>query len=152
MRRHVTFSSESFNTTEPMVYFINDCCFGDDVARWLLEELRERGVSVAAEPDQEDFGWYISFEVEGQDYDFVITYRPADDGEQGVWIGTLERAVGLVATLLGGRKKGIQREAAELLHEILKSSPRVADVRWYTDEGMETESDPSPSPVERGTA
>jgi len=37
VRRNVIFQSTAFNTSQPKDYFINDCCYGDDVARWLME-------------------------------------------------------------------------------------------------------------------
>ena len=37
MKTEVHFRSTAFNCTEPKDYFINDCCFGDDVARWLIQ-------------------------------------------------------------------------------------------------------------------
>ena len=35
-RAVVTFGSAAFNMAEPKDYFINPCCFGDDVANWLI--------------------------------------------------------------------------------------------------------------------
>ncbi len=56
IRTVVTFQSPAFNTSERKDYFINDGCYGDDLARWLIEQLRSRGVQTDAEPGQEDFG------------------------------------------------------------------------------------------------
>ena len=39
VRTVVTFRSSAFNTTESKDYFINECCFGDDAARWIIERL-----------------------------------------------------------------------------------------------------------------
>ena len=50
IRRYVIFQSESFNTTEAKDYFINECCFGDDLGRWLLRELSQRGVETTRSP------------------------------------------------------------------------------------------------------
>lgn len=44
MRTLVTFKSTAFNTTEEKETFINPGCFGDDVGKWLIRELRSRGV------------------------------------------------------------------------------------------------------------
>ena len=43
MKTQVHFRSRAFNCTQPRDYFINECCFGDDVCRWLIHEPRERG-------------------------------------------------------------------------------------------------------------
>jgi hypothetical protein len=42
-RTVVTFESTAFNMAEPKDHFINPCCFGDDLATWLIEELRKQG-------------------------------------------------------------------------------------------------------------
>jgi hypothetical protein len=43
IRTVVTFESSLFNTSDPKDYFINPCCFGDDVAVWLAQQLRAKG-------------------------------------------------------------------------------------------------------------
>src|SRR5436309_11843745 len=60
-RTVVTFQSGVFNTTERRPYFINDACYGDDVARWIISELHLRGIPSDPEPGQEDFGWYVTY-------------------------------------------------------------------------------------------
>jgi len=44
IRTVVTFESTAFNMTQPKDYFINACCFGDDLAEWLIGELRKQGI------------------------------------------------------------------------------------------------------------
>ena len=63
VRRNVIFQSTAFNTSEPKDYFINDCCYGDDLARWIMEQLRARGIHTGQVPGQEDFGWFFTFRV-----------------------------------------------------------------------------------------
>jgi hypothetical protein len=77
LRTVVTFKSAAFDATEPKPYFINPGCFADDVAKWMIGELRNRGVKTNAKPGQEDFGWYFNFEVAGAaEHTFVFGYRP----------------------------------------------------------------------------
>lgn len=127
----VTFKSSPFNVSEPKEHFINPCCFGIDVARWLTEQLRAKGYQAANAPGQEDFGWYFSFLIDGLEYCFVIGHRPVNENGEGVWIGWLERSRSFVASVLGGRNRGIQPAAARAIHEILASSPQIRDVRWH---------------------
>ena len=77
--------------TQPNDYFINPCCFGDDVAKWLIRELRRQGMEIDEEPGQEDFGWYLNFETAGVAHTFVIGHRQTGATEEGTWIGWLER-------------------------------------------------------------
>ncbi len=130
-RTVVTFESSAFNMTEPKEYFINPCCFGDDVANWLISELRKRGMKTDEKPGQEDFGWYLNFEVTGVGHTFVIGHRPTGNSEQGTWIGWLERNRGFIPSLFGGRKRDIYASAVEAIHKILSSSPQIRHVRWH---------------------
>ncbi len=131
LRTVVTFRSSAFNTTEEKDYFINPGCFGDDVGKWVIQELRTRGLHTDEEPGAEDFGWYITFQVGDLEYCFVISYRPANGEPEGDWIGWLERSKGLFASMLGLRKKGIQPEAAQAIHAVLSSSPQIREMRWH---------------------
>jgi hypothetical protein len=82
VKTEVEFRSRAFNRTAPKQYFINECCFGDDVCRWLIEQLRSRGISVMEnDPGQEDFGWSFSFEAGGRSAHFhrrLSTERSSD--------------------------------------------------------------------------
>ena len=135
----VTFKSSAFNTTEPRAYFINPCCFGDDVARWLIEALRAKGCK-AEEPGQEDFGWYFNFEVEGVEHCCVLGYRP-EHNDEGSWIGWMERSRGSIGSIFGGRQRGILLAASRAIHDILSNSSQIRDIRWHLkrdfDEGKE---------------
>ena len=81
MRTVVTFRSSAFNTSEHKPYFINPGCFGDDLAQWLMGEMRRRRVETDDKPGQEDFGWYFDFQIAGISSTFVLGYRPGDEGE-----------------------------------------------------------------------
>jgi hypothetical protein len=148
IRRNVIFQSTAFNTTETKDYFINEGCFGDDLARWLIDELKTRGIQAEPEPGQEDFGWYLTFRIGQTDYDFVLGYRPGENGKPD-WMCTLERSAGLVGSLFGARKRGIKPHALELIHSILSSSPQITDVRWFTDEDYRAEKNGQKTPFGR---
>jgi len=138
--RTVTFENEAFNTHQPRPYFINPGCFGDDVLEWLAKALAARGVKVVGKPGQEDFGWYLRFEFDGNEYCFVLGYRPGDSinshqqGEQrGLWIGTLERSRNLLGSILGFRRLGIERSAVELLGAVLSQMPGTTNLQWHNE-------------------
>jgi len=78
MRTHVRFRSNTFNITEPREYFINECCFGDDLCRWLISQLRQKGIQTDDQPGQEDFGWYFNFVIDGKRSCFVTGFQPND--------------------------------------------------------------------------
>jgi hypothetical protein len=140
-RTIVTFKSTAFNMTEPRDYFINPCCYGDDVAKWLMIELRQRGIQTDEKPGQEDFGWYLNFHVPRTDYTLVIGHRPGDDHDEGTWIIWLERRRGLMGSLLGSRKRGIELSAVDAIHSILSGSLQIRDIRWHFQRDFEKEKD-----------
>jgi hypothetical protein len=131
IRTVVTFESTAFKMTKSKGYFVNPCCFGDDVAEWLIGELRKQGVRTDEKPGQEDFGWYLNFEAAGITHTFVIGHRPRGETETGIWIGWLERKRGLIGSILGQRKRGIQASAAQAIHQTLTASSAVREVRWH---------------------
>jgi len=133
--RHIIFKSNAFNTTEPKDCFINPCCFGDDLGRWMIQQLRAHGISTDNEPRQEDFGWYIVFRIGATEYFFIISYRPGDP--TGDWMCGLERNASLIGHILGRQKKGILPEAAQAIHDVLKASREIYEIRWLGDEDAE---------------
>ncbi|HKA18505.1 MAG TPA: hypothetical protein VKN18_09315 [Blastocatellia bacterium] len=139
-RTVVTFQSDSFNTSEPKDYFINDCCFGDDLARWMIERLGSSGVETDSEPGQEDFGWYFNFKLTENFYCVVLGFRPGEEGE-GEWVAWLERARGFVASVFGYRKREIEVAACNVLNAALQERSVIRNVRWHTranfDRGIE---------------
>lgn len=82
-------------------------------------------------PGQEDFGWYLNFEADGIGHTFVIGHRPDGERAAGTWIGWVERRRGLIGSIFGGRKRGIQASATEAIHRVLASSPVIQEVRWH---------------------
>ncbi len=131
MKTEVHFHSTAFNCTEPKDYFINDCCFGDDLARWLIKQLRLQGLQTAAEPGQEDFGWFFTFHTGGAEHCFVIGFQPNDPAADDQWLGWLERHTGVLGSIFGGRKRGILPEAIQAVDTALKSSPDIQRVTWH---------------------
>jgi hypothetical protein len=62
----------AFHVTQPPSHFINPCGYRDDLARGVVVELRKQNVTAKDEPGQENFGWYLNFEVAGLHHFFVV--------------------------------------------------------------------------------
>jgi len=132
MRTIVTFQSDAFNTTEPKEYFINDCCYGDDVLNWLREELNKRGAK-ADEPGQEDFGWYMFYEVDGASVCIVGGVEP----EERIWTFEIENNVPFFKRLFGGESKNINPKCIQLVDDCLKDNEQIRNVRWHIKKEFE---------------
>jgi hypothetical protein len=145
MKTEVSFICAAFNTTETKDYFINDCCFGDDVCRWLIGKLREQGIETDVEPGQEDFGWYFAFRVGGVPHCFVLGFQPNDPEKGDQWLGSIERHAGLLASLFGGRNRGVRPDAVRAIHSALSSSPDISALQWREPRSRSEEAG-SPTP------
>ena len=84
-----------------------------------------------ATPGQEDFGWYFGFKVSGVGHSFVLGYRE-DTDESGTWIGWVER------NKLFFRKRGIEPEATQAIHEVLSNAPQIKNIRWHFQHDFDT--------------
>lgn len=132
MRTVVMFRSDAFNTTDSREYFINDCCFGDDVGQWLIPELRQRGIDVDAEPDQEDWGWYLTCRADGIEHTIGIGFRPGDtEADPGEWLCFITRRVGVFQRLAGTRKHDVVDQVPRAMHDALHDARSIRDVRWH---------------------
>src|SRR5262245_9384590 len=130
MDREASFKSSAFNTSDVREYFINDCCFGDDLAKWLIARLRAAGLDTDDEPGQEDFGWYFNFHVAAGPHCCVVAYH--EDEPEGTWHVTLERQLGLIRSVFGGRGHGIDAQAIDAIRNALESAPEIRELQWST--------------------
>lgn len=130
LRTEVRFQSDTFNTSEPRDYFINDGCYGDDVCKRLIQELRSLGYLTDEIPDQEDFGWYFHYFANGFKHCFLVGYQPGKTSFNGTWIGWIERETGFLASVLGSRKRGVLPEAAIAIHDALLKSNSFHNIQW----------------------
>jgi hypothetical protein len=128
VRTDATFRSSAFNTSDVKPYFINPCCFGDDLAKWMMAQLRTSGAWTADEPGQEDFGWYFEFQVPAGRYCCVLGYQ--EDYPEGRWHLWLERSRGFLGSILGMRKRGIDAAAVQALQDILGQAPEIRELEW----------------------
>ena len=130
VKTEFSFCSTAFNCTVSKDYFINDGCFGDDLAEWMMGELRNRGYETGENPGQEDFGWYFTFEVEGVEHCVVLSFQPNNPARGDRWLGWVERNAGFFGSILGGRSRGVLSESTTLVDSILRSSPEIYDLTW----------------------
>jgi len=125
--REATFRSSAFNTSEAKPSFINPCCFGDDLARWMMVRLRAAGVKADEQPGQGDFGWYFNLETSGGRHCCILAYQ--EDDREGLWHLSIERSRGFVGSVLGLRHRGIDPSALEAIQNILSAS-EIRELDW----------------------
>ena len=82
MEHRFHFTASRFNATEVRSYFINECCFGDDVIAWLRERMTQTAADAdIGEPVQEDWGWGFWLEL-GDDRYWIYASVVPEDGHK----------------------------------------------------------------------
>ncbi len=85
-----------FEHREVKPHFINDCCFGEDFAAWLLQRLSDLQGFEFSEAIQEDYGWGF-FGTHGKDK-FWIALSYVGDGPTETpaqWVVSISHDTGL---------------------------------------------------------
>lgn len=120
-RCDLVFSTDRFNLSQPRDYFINDCCFGDDAASWLVDQLRARGIT-ATDPDQEDWGWYFDAQFGGTSYFVGVGGNSNEENptnNRGEWRLMVEKHRTLWEKITGANQLDDHDAFVTLLHEIV---------------------------------
>jgi hypothetical protein len=126
----ITVETDLFEHREVKAHFINPCCFGEDFATWLKQELLrfpEPGLEIS-EPIQEDYGWglWVSY----RDDRFWIALSYVGDGPQEApaqWIisVTYDPGINLVKRLFHrAHRQGIEQLYARV-RQILASNSAI---------------------------
>lgn len=134
MRTHVTFRSGAFNRTEVKENFINECCFGEDLARWLIPRFTDARLTVESEPCQEDWGWEVFVTCNGKKF-FIGIGQYELDGEMG-WLCFVESRLPFFKKWVGATDASEQQQVCAAFHAILASAPEIRDIRWHTKENF----------------
>jgi len=114
----ITVETDLFEHREVKAHFINPCCFGEDFAAWLKQELArfmELGMELS-EPIQEDYGWGLWASREKDRFWVAVSY--VGEGPQEApaqWIISVNHDPGFnVATRLFHKP---DRQALEALRD-----------------------------------
>ena len=102
----IHFTTDRFNLSVVDPTFINDCCFGEDLSRWLVTALCQRGIE-AAVICMEDFGWANEASYNGHTYLLCVAGASDEDSEhpnRGEWHIMLERKRTWLEVLQGKAK------------------------------------------------
>src|ERR1051326_92356 len=84
--------TDKFEHLEVKEHFINPCCFGEDFAAWLRDQIRDLSSEgyIIRDPLQEDYGWGFWVEHDGRDFWVALSY--AEEGpvqEPAHWVATV---------------------------------------------------------------
>jgi hypothetical protein len=125
------FKTARFNLSKIDETFINPCCFGEDLARWLGEALLERKFEIS-EPYQEDWGWELPVKNESAGYYLCMSGYADDEGANsnaGEWRIIIEKRRSIGQRLTGKGKIESSDRMLVSVREILEAEPDIRDVR-----------------------
>ena len=134
MRTHVTFLSDAFNRIEQRENFINPCCFGEDLARWVIPRFTDAHLKVDPEPCQEDWGWEVFVTCDGKEF-FIGIGQYELDSELG-WLCFVESRLPFYKKWVGATDTAEQQRVCNSFHSVLVSAPEIRDIRWHTKENF----------------
>jgi hypothetical protein len=126
----ILFRSSHFNLSKVGEHFINPCCFGEDLAAWLIPKLALKNIETA-KPYQEDWGWELPVEC-GNDAYYLCMSGNADDPDalkdEGEWRIIVEKRRSLWQRLTGKGKIETGDPLIRLIEEILRNETTIRDV------------------------
>jgi hypothetical protein len=131
----ILFETDRFNVSEVKKHFINPCCFGEDLAEWLRQQLARNGVSAGA-PYQEDWGWEMLARQGPQGYFLGVggCLREGAVGKNdGEWRIIVEKKRSIWEKLRGKNKMSETEPILSMIEDILREQ---ADVRNINREFM----------------
>jgi hypothetical protein len=132
VKNEVHFHSTAFKCATTDGSATSDACFGEDLCRWLIRELRGRGGhNPSDKPTKGDFCWYVAFHVGGAEHRFFVRFVPQNPSAGEEWRGWLERRTGFIGSLFGRQRRAILDEAIQAVDAVLTSSPDVHAVTWH---------------------
>jgi hypothetical protein len=129
----VTVETDLFNHRDVKPHFINPCCFGEDFAAWLREEIRELASDgyELSEPIQEDYGWGF-WATRGADH-FWVAISFCGEGpteEPGEWVVSVTADVGLnpLRRLFHRPDAAALARVRSRVWQALRSEPRMREI------------------------
>jgi hypothetical protein len=128
MNREVAFWTNLFESKMVQPHFINDRCFGEDLAEWLIDKLRAGEFSLG-ESSQEDWGWEIEAEKDGEVFLVQLGIMDESIGEENAeWLISIEKPKSWFSF-----KKPDSSNFERLcrkIEEVLRAEPAITEISW----------------------
>lgn len=126
----VAFTSELFKPFLPESAQVNPHCYGAELAWWLCQQLAQKGV-VTSYPNNEDWGWFIEYGVEDNEYWLCCGNVPSASNRWQIYLICKPKG-------LFGRNKAPVELAAELLSalaDLLTTTSGISELNWSCGPG-----------------
>lgn len=128
MNKEVSFRTNLFSSKEVKPHFINERCFGEDLADWIIDKLRESEFSFS-EPYQEDWGWEIEAKKDEEIFFVQIGIMDESIGEENAeWLISVEKPKSWFS--FGKQNPFNFEKLCREIAEILTREPRITEISW----------------------
>jgi hypothetical protein len=127
----ILFETDHFNVSEVKEHFINPCCFGEDLAEWLGQQLTARGITTGA-PYQEDWGWELFAQQGLRGYFLGVTgylREPAAGRNDGEWRIMVAKKRSMWDKLRGRNTLTVDEPILSVVDTILREHTEIRNVR-----------------------
>ena len=124
------FRSSNFNLSKVRKHFINPCCFGEDLAAWLVPKLAVRNIQTA-KPYQEDWGWELPATCGNDAYYLCMSGNADNSGapkDEGEWNIIVEKRRSFWQRLTGKGRIVTDDPLVRLIEEILIDEPTIRNL------------------------
>jgi hypothetical protein len=128
--------TDKFEHREVKEHFINACCFGEDFAAWLRDQIRDLSGDgyIIREPIQEDYGW--GFWVEHDSRTFWVALSYAEEGpvqEPAHWVASVawDAGLDLVQRFFRPPRRSQFEKLRDRIHGAIRSAP---DIKVLTED------------------
>lgn len=128
MKKNISFITDLFESKEVKPHFINNRCFGEDLAQWLIDKSMTSEFQFG-EPFQEDWGWAVLAEANGEK--FIVGFGIMDDSigeDHADWIITVEKMRKWV--VFGSKDSPLRARLCDLIQNVLRNEAQIREVRW----------------------
>lgn len=123
MNKEFSFQSNLFENKKAQPHFINDRCFGEDLANWLVNKLNESQFSFS-KPYQEDWGWEIECKKGFEKFFIQIGIMDESIGEDDAeWLISIEKTKSWFS--FGKQDKLDFENLYRKIEEVLSSEPQI---------------------------
>ena len=132
MKSQISFTTDIFESKEVKPHFINDRCFGEDLAQWFVGAA-SGGEFTFSEPFQEDWGWVVFAET--KDEKFVVGFGIMDESvgeDQADWLITVEKER---KWMFGSKDSPLRSDLCDLIQNVLRDEPHIREIRWTDQVG-----------------
>jgi hypothetical protein len=131
--------TDLFEHREVKAHFINPCCFGEDFAAWLKQELllHVDGAFDLSETIQEDYGWGFWAPRRGDRFWIALSYvgdGPQSESAQWIISVTYDPGFNLVKRLFHSHRREAREQLITRIKQVIGSNNAIKTIE--VNEGL----------------